>query len=426
MSYQLKRDNIGNGIFFNSINDSKFKHNRISVNFILPLSEETASQNAIVPFLLRRGHKSCPDFTKLNEKLCDLYGAVLDADVGKYGGYQVLEISIKSIDDRFAIENENLIEESARLLSSVVLEPKITDGVFDEEDIKLEKQNIIDTIESEINDKRTYAISRCISEMCKGEAIAVKKYGSREKAEAITSKTAAEAYGSIIKSSLIEIMFTGSGNAEIAKEIFKKSFAELKRTPVAYAPVELKYSADKINNITDAMEELSQSKLVMGFRTGRTDDAKQLNSIRLMVALFGGTPFSLLFQNVREKLSLCYYCAARFDRFTNIMLVDSGILAENKEKAYSEILNQLDALKKGSFTDDELQAARLAVQNSLKSVSDSLDGIEDWYMTQLLYNTQVSPVDDARMFDDITKQDIINAANAVTLDTVYFLKGEEK
>ena len=426
MSYQLKRLPIGQGVYFSSISDPKFKHNRISVNFIVPLEEATASDNAIIPFLLRKGCKSCPDYTALEQKLCQLYGASLDADVSKFGQYQILSVSIQSVDDRFALNNENLSRDCAELLADIAFDPKISGGSFDELDFKLEQAFLIDTIAAEINDKRGYALTKCKSYMCQGEASAIRKYGDMESAKKITAKSAATAYRRLADTAAIEIMFVGSGSPDDALEIFSGLFAGMKRPETNYETCPRKATVDQVREYTEEME-ISQSKLVMGFRTGETLPYDKLGPLRMMSALFGGTPFSRLFVNVREKLSLCYYCAARFDISNGILMVDSGVEAQNRPRAQEEILAQLEVLKKGEFTDQELASTKLAIVNSLRSTGDSLGGIESWYLTQILMGSNASPAQEVELMSKITKEQVVAAANKVTLDTVYFLtsKGGE-
>lgn len=424
MNYQLQRKAVGNGIYLNYISDKKFKHNRISINFIMPISENTATDHALLSFLLRKGYRDCPDFTALNAKLYDLYGASLTADVSKYGEYQVIDVSIVGIDNRFALEQEDIIKECAMLLAGVATAPNIVDGKFPELDMELEKQCLIDTIEAEINDKRSYAVNRCKAVMCEGEPIAVRKYGYVDKVAGITASSLAKTYETVLKTAAIEILFVGCGDSTSAVEIFEKSFAGLERTPIETVTHKQKNVATAIKTETELMD-LNQSKLVMGFRTGEIATPHEMNAMRVMIALFGGTPFSKLFLNVREKLSLCYYCAARFDRIIGIMMVDSGVEAANKDKAYDEICNQLELVKKGEFADSDLADAKLTMKNSLYTLTDSLGGIEDWYMSQIMCKTNISPLEEAEMLEKVTREDIISAAQKVTLDTVYFLTGKK-
>ena len=177
MNYPLVREKIAPGVYFSSITDKKFKHNRMSVNLIVKLDRQKVTNRAVVPFILRQGSKSCPDFAVLNQRLCDLYGASLDAGIDKFGDYQIIALGIVGIDSRFALENEEMVQQCAALLAEILFDPDITDGRFNEKNTELEKQYLLDTIDAEINDKRTYATVRCKDVMCAEELCSIKKYG---------------------------------------------------------------------------------------------------------------------------------------------------------------------------------------------------------------------------------------------------------
>lgn len=423
MGYSLTRHKIGNGIHFSSVSDPKFKDNRISVNFILPLKEETASNNAIVPLILRKGYRECPDFASLNMRLNELYGAGIVADVSKYNAYQILTVGIQGLDDRYAIDKEDVLARCAELLSLVILDPNVDEnGVFDAETTGLEKQYLLDSIDALINDKRSYALTRCMQIMCEGEPVSVRRYGSRESAEKITPQSASQAYRNILETASVEIIFTGSGDSETAKNVFEKKFASINRNPITFDLITLRDKAEKPQYHTEKMD-VNQGKLVMGMRCGSVTNPKDIDAARVFSALFGGTPFSKLFLNVREKLSLCYYCAARYDASNNLLLVDSGVEAENMEKARDEIMVQLAAVQNNDFEDEQLANTKLLIKNSLTSVTDSLSSIEGWYLTQILRSQNISPEEDAKNLDAVTREDIVKAAKKITLDTVYFLTG---
>lgn len=424
LSNKLTRAPIGQDVYFSSVADPKFKHNRISVNFVMPLARETASDNAVVPFILRKGCRSCPDFTSLNARLAELYGAELDVDVTKFGGWQVVELSLKGLDNRFALDGEDVTEKCAELIADIALDPKLQDGLFDRTDVELEKQYLIDTIEAEINEKRTYALARCLQVMCEGEPVAVRRYGDRESAQAVTRRSAAGAYKRIVEGGRVEVLFIGSGNHERAKRLFEKRFADMRRSPLQLPALQIRTAAGKAGEEVERME-LSQSKLVMGMRTGSAATVREINARRVFSALFGGTPFSKLFLNVREKLSLCYYCASRYDVTTGLLFVDSGVEAENKQKAQEEVMVQLKAVQDGGFTPEELANTKLLMKNSVISSGDSLTGLEGWYLSQILRGQDYSPMQDCEMLEQITREEVVEAARAVTLDTVYFLTGTE-
>lgn len=420
MDYPLKRKEIADGVYFNSIVDTKFKHNRISINFILPLCEEKASKLAILPFILRQGSKNYPSLMDINKKLSELYGASLNAEVNKFGDLQILCLSITGIKSSLALDGENLLKEYAKLIADCVLNPKVSNDSFDEEIFKTEKQNLIDEIRSELNDKRSYAVSKCRSEMLKGKKAAIKKYGTEETANQVTPQNAKQAYDYAVSNARVEIMFVGSEEPQDMEEFFSNEFKAIKRTPLQYERESNDFAVNEVKELTEEMD-ITQGKLVMGMKfKGNVDET----AAKYAIALYGGTATSLLFKNVREKLSLCYYCAARYDKSVDIMLVDSGIMPENKQKAQDEILHQLDILKKGEFTDEDMLNTKLVLKTSLKSVTDYLSNIENWYLVQILTNKKVTPEDELLKLDKITKEDIIKVANQIYPDTFYLLKGK--
>ncbi len=421
----MTSDIISEGIRFSRISDEKFKSSRISLNLIVPLGSETASENAIQPLLWQKGCRSCPDFTLLNRRLDGMYGAALYGDVLKFGGYQILNLSISGLYDRFTMENRALVREYAELLCDLVLEPKIFDGRFDATDVATEKLNLLDTIDAEINDKRSYAVSRCLSYMYEGTNIAVKKLGERADAEKITPESAAAAYRRVIDTAAAEIVFVGCGGADDALEVFRSRLGGLSRHAISYDPEPPVIPEREPRFICESMD-VTQGKLVMALR-GRTElDARGRLAARVVSAMLGGTAFSLLFKNVREKLSLCYYCLSRYDRGAGTLLLDSGVEAAKAEAARDAMLKQLDDIKEGRFSDDDFDHTLLAMRNSLRSVGDSLSSLEAWYSTQIFTGGGMSPDEEETLMRTLTREEIAEAASDFKLDTVFLLKGADE
>lgn len=422
---KLVREPLGEGVSFSAVRDEKFRHNSISIHMIAELSSEKAAATAILPYLLRKGSRNYPDFTLLEQQLCDLYGASLNSDIIRYGQYHIVSCGITFIDDSYTLGGEVISDRCADLLGDMVLSPKITEGVFDDKDFKLEQQNLIDTIEAEINDKRTYAINRCRAMMLEGTRLATPKYGTVEAARALTPQIAAQRYLELADTAQVEIIFVGCGDPAPAREKFRSLFAGITRHPAAVPPVTAAETATTVKKLTEEME-VAQGKLCIGMRTGKLHDKADIDAVKVMSALYGGTTTSRLFLNVREKLSLCYYCAARYDRPTGIMMVDSGVENQNKDKAVEAILEQLCVLARGEFTPQELHETKLACQNSTRAVTDSLSATESWYMVQILEGTHYSPDDEVAAYEAVTMESVTAAAARVTTDSIYFLSGSKE
>ena len=413
---------ICDGVNFRSIRDTKFKTMRISAHLIVPMSRQTAAENALLPFLLSRASREYPDFTKLGQRLAELYGASLNADVQKLGDLQVLSLSASGIADRYALEGEAISGELAKLLCSILFDPPLVDGLFPEDGFEQEKRQTMELIDSEYSDKRTYARQRCEAIMCADEPYGVNRYGGKEDIARVERPALTAAWKRLLDTAKIELMVLGDCDPAPVYEWFRAAFETLGSRKTAYCTTKVVRSAEKVNTVTEKMD-VAQGKLVMGFRTGTATPDEEVPATRLMAALFGGTPNSKLFLNVREKLSLCYYCSASYNSMKGIMLVQSGVEVKNMERAKEEILRQLDEVKQGNFDESEVEAAKMSLCNSYRTLSDSLGGLENWYLSQTFASHSQQPEEAAAQINAVTRQEIIDAANRVTLDTVYCLVG---
>lgn len=422
----LQRKPLKEGIFFTSVHEDKFKYSHIAVNFILPLQADTASLYALLPMVLRRGCRAYPDMTALNARLAELYGAQMDWDVSKRGEMQIVTLYIEVLNDRFALENEELLKEGASLLRNVIFDPVLENAVFRAEDVEIEKRNLIDIIRSKLNDKRAYAGYRLREEMCRGEAYGVNEYGSEEDVQAITPQALVQAWRDVLTRARAEVVFVGEGDADGVRALFTDAFRKVLRSYPFFGSTQvLRAPRGPVKDIVERLP-VTQAKLGMGFRAGIALPDAETDALQLACTVLGGSPHALLFLNVREKLSLCYYCFSRYERHKGLVLIESGVEEQNAEKAREEILKQLDALKAGAFSEDDLHFAVLSLQNAYKEVNDSLEGIASWYVAQALAGRIRTPEQAADAFGALSKNEVVRAAADIALDTVYLLAGEKE
>ncbi len=419
---EIRTELLCDGVDFISITEDRFLTNRISANIFLPLDKRDVSANAILPFLLRRACKSYPDLITLNRRLDELYGARLFAEVDKLGEAQVLTLTISAIDDRFTISKEKNTAACIDLLCELLFEPAFENGKFRQKDIEQERRQLIELIEGEINDKRTYARNRCLEYMCGNERYGINPLGTKDGVKNLSDDEILEAWRNALASGRIRFALLGKEDDGTAFEIFKEAISKIYRQNVRDCAPEIVGATGDVKEYEDSMP-VEQAKLFMGFRAGIAEPDEDTYAMVLTAALFGGTPHSRLFLNVREKLSLCYYCAARYDRRKGVLLVDSGIEAKNRQKVVDEVIVQLECLKKGDFDDSELNAAKLYVANSFRSVFDSQGGLERWYINQIFDRETLSPDEAAARIEGISREKVMKCASQITLDTVYMLKG---
>ncbi len=420
MEYSFQKENVSQGIELCNISAKNFKSASVTVSFVMPLSEK-ASAYALVPNVLARSSALYPDLTSIERKLAQLYGAELVVDISKSGDHQVLKMGVSCIDDRFAFDGESITAECSKLLFELLFNPRIVDGVFPADDVESEKRLLAERLASENSDKRAYAKNRCEEIMFQGDVYGIHRFGTAEAISKVTPESLFAAYNEVLSQAKIIVCVSGNADLELVREYLTRYTSNLNRALVTNKTVFVK-TADDVK-YTREQEAVKQGKLVMGFRMGMENADDMYFARRVLSDLFGGSPHSKLFTVVREKMSLCYYCSARLHRPKGVMFVQSGIESENEEKARQAILDQLEDIKNGNFTDEEVDASVKALEDSFKSVSDSPESLDAWFMAQCVSGAYHRPEHFIEGFKSVTRDEIINVAKQVTLDTVFMLEG---
>lgn len=424
MSAKIYRLSDGvEGLF---IKNERFNTTSVSFNFYLPLKRETAAAYALLPFIMTTCGEKYPDFSVLNYKLNRLYGAQLDAAAEKLGDYQLLKMRISVINDKYTFESESLIKQACEMLLSLIFEPKAENGAFAADDLAREKRKAIEHIKGEISEKRIYAKNRLIEEMFKDDAYGVPKCGTADDVEAVTGETLYSAWKDLLKKAFIRIQVIGAALPQRLFEDIAERFDGIKRDDITDCKIN---SAAKERetpvSVTERMD-VKQGKLVMGFSSRMSGDDDVSLPVMIMTDIFGGGPYSRLFSNVREKMSLCYYCSASAVRQKGLITVESGVEKENAEKAEKAIISQLDIVKNGEFSDFEFNSSLKSICDSLNTYNDSQVSLDTWYALKANNSTLCSPEDIAERIKQITREDVVNAANGVKLHTVYRLLPKEE
>ena len=341
----VKLISLAEGIEGCHIKNSRFKTTRISLNLIMPLKKDTVSANAILPFILTRACREYPDYTSLNAKLAELYGAEIYGDTLKYGDMLILKIVVTALDDRFTLDGSSVIKECVSLLCALVFDPPLLNNNFKSTDIASEKRLLIERIEGEINDKRKYAIKQTERIMCANEPYGISKYGTKEGAEALCGESVYNAWRSVLETAFVRINVIGNSDPSSVYDGLLLAYKNINRNVTILNENSYISTINEVKRKEERMA-VSQGKMVMGFRIGVKVGDKDTVAAKVMTDVFGGGPYSRLFTNVREKLSLCYYCTARYIRQKGIILVDSGIEEANAAKGETEIIKQLNNEKR--------------------------------------------------------------------------------
>ncbi|TYQ13049.1 UNVERIFIED_CONTAM: putative Zn-dependent peptidase [Acetivibrio alkalicellulosi] len=407
------------------IKTQKFKTNSINIFFHDNLSRDRASKNALLPAVLRRGSKEFPSIRDISNYLEELYGTSFDCGVTKKGENQIIQFYIEYISDKYANSDVDLTKKAFDFLIKIITEPLLENGAFIDEYVKQEIKKLSELISSRVNDKMHYAVERCLEEMCSEEPFGIYDYGNLEDLKSINKDNLFEHYIEFIETLPMYVFISGDLKPNQI-EYIKDSLIKLKRGKEIEILKNEKETV--VNNVKDIIErfDVSQGKLSLGFRTNIYPKQEDYYKLLVYNSVLGGGIHSKLFQNVREKEGLAYYAFSRLEKFKGLMVISSGIEILNRDRAIDVIKNQLDEIKRGNITDYEYDAAIKSIETGIKSLKDSQLQLVDFYLSQFIATTNDKPDAIIEKVKSVSKEDIIEIASKIILDTVYFITNKEK
>ncbi len=411
------------GVRLTYLQTEKFKTDYVSINFLRPLTEADAPLGALLPSVLLRGTERYPDMSAICAQLDTLYGAGIDGASRKKGEVQIIGFYMDFIDDALSPDGSAVVAPSMDFLGEVLLHPVLENGLLKAEFVEGEKFNLINTIESQINDKRAWASKRLVETMFEGESYRISRLGTVEQVQAITPQTLTSYWQRVLAQSEMEVFFMGRASLEHVSQGLRHALRDLPRGSFDAYGTQLCYKREKLKERSEVMD-VTQGKLVMGLRTPDIASTPGYPALVMCNAIFGGCVTSKLFLNVREQMSLCYYVSSGLEKFKGVMIVSAGIDSDRYEVARDAILKELDACRSGQISDAEIDAALRALTSSLQAAEDSPSRMDDHYLGQRLLGLNNAPVDLIPQLQAVTREDIAAAAQRLWLDSIYFVKGE--
>ena len=422
MDYKQKE--LKKGIKLHTINTDKFKTNLISVFLTTKLNRENVTKNAVISAVLRRGSKTMPSQEEISKQMEALYGASFDCGLDKTGDNQVLKFYLETVNDDFLPQKgEDMLKTSVEKLLEIVFDPYIENNSFKKEYVEQEKNNIKQRIEGKKDNKARYALERCTEEMYKNESFGLFKFGYVEDLEKINEKNLYEYYKNLINNCKIDIFVSGIVKDDISKEVLEneniKNLQE--RIPEYNPPKEInKQLAEEENIVTESME-VTQGKLILGLDVCLENEDLRYDTL-IYNSILGGSANSKMFQNVREKAHLAYVASSSYLRYKNNIFVNCGIEIGNYEKALELIRKQIDGMKNGEFTEEDIDNAKKGIIATIKTIDDEQDTGITYYFGQELSESDISIEEYINKIQNVSKENIINIAKNVAINTIYFLK----
>lgn len=420
---------LKNGITFHNINTNKFKTNLCAVFLTFPITYENATKDTLIALMLKRGSKNLKTREEITSKLAELYGAEFDSGIEKSGDNHVLKFYLESLNEEYLPKKENLLEKSMEVLLDLVFNPNIENDKFNEEFLAQEKNHLEQIINSKIDNKAMYALNRCVEEMYEGKPYGIYKYGYVEKLEEITAQNLYEYYKNLISTCKIDIFVSGnnlnnanSENSVDIKEMLKNN--EIIKNLNEREPQYIKQGSASNENTEKLVEDkmdVAQGKIVIGMDLKlQNEDEKYFAQV--YNTILGGSANSKLFQNVREKASLAYTVSSNYMKLKSNIFIRAGIEIENYEKALGIIREQLQDMQDGNFSDEDINQAKRTLKATINDIPEEQDIELSYYYGQELSGKETSIQEYKNKIENVSRENIINVANGININTIYFLR----
>lgn len=412
-----------NGVRFNFIKNNKFKTSMIGVFFSTPMTSENVSVNALIPAVLRRGTKKFPTMREISKKLESLYGAKFDCGVSKKGENQIIRFYGETVNKRYTGSDQDTLSELADLINDVIFNPILENGKFKPDYVSQEKEQVKDIIESRKNDKVQYALERCYELMFENEPFGLCEFGTIEGIEKITDSQLISAYENMLNNYQVDVVVSGDLTEDEYNNIISKfNFTQRKALKIE---IPTKVNVKKVRDYTEKFD-INQGKLSLGYRVNIDTNSDDYYKMLVYNGILGGGVQSKLFQNVREKNSLAYYAFSRYEKIKSIMGISCGIEIPNYKKALDTILEQVEDIKNGKITEYEYETTLKTIENSLNSMRDEQAQMLDFNYTQILLGNNRTLEEIIENVKKVQIKDVVDVANYVELDTIYFMTGNEE
>ncbi len=414
------------GIKLHCIKTDLYKTDISCIIITTPLKRETVTKNALIPFMLRRGTKRLPNQYLINKEMENMYGASFNCGIDKMGDNVILKFYIESISNEYALNNENILKLNIENILDIVFNPLQDDGILSKDFLKIEKDNLKNAIESKIDDKDFYALDNCIASMYGESGFGLYKYGYVEDIDTITIEEISEYYNWLIQNSKIDIFVSGNIDKKSVKQLLieneniKRLRPRIENYILNNEYTESKQIVEQEKVIEEKMD-VTQGKLVIGLDI--LSNLENLQAVSLVYnAILGDGANSMMFQNVREKAGLAYSAKSMLVKQKLNIFIRCGIQIENYEKALEIIKCQLENIKKGEFSDEDVFNAKTYLISGIKNVEEEQDTEIVYYIGQEISKTNMSLEEYIQRVEKVTREEIIELAKSININTIYFLR----
>lgn len=410
------------GVHLHFIQSEKFKTNKIKVRFSAPMSEKTIAGRVLTASMLETSNALYPTSQAFREKLANLYGANYSTSLSRRGLVHYLDINLSFVRDQFLSRKNMLADEMLDFLKASLFFPLSNGKAFDAKTFEIEKRNVLTDLEAEIENHFYHAHRELNNLFYDLPEMRIPRVATIELVEKETAETSFAAFQQMLNQDQIDFFFIGDFNEIAVREKIQEfHFSEREQH------LQLSYQQNYSNITREKLEQrdVHQSIVELAYHfSSQYGDRGHLPLI-VLNGLLGGFAHSKLFVNVREKESLAYTISSSFDIFSGLMRIYAGIDRTNRTKTIALINRQILDLKRGHFTDEELEQTKNMLKNSILLAQDRQNTlIERAYMSSVLGKKFLSLEAWLKALENVSKADLIEAAQQLKLQAIYFMEGK--
>lgn len=414
---------LNKGVNLHMLHSEKFKTVLFGLYIKRPLNNDEVSLNALLSRVIDKATEKIPTSRELNQAFESLYGSLIVSDVHKYGEKQMIQLKIQVPGETY-IGTTGLYRRVLELVNDMINHPRLIDGGFDPEVVSREKEGLISEIELRKDHKDSWAMSCCLETMCKDELYRIHEFGNAEDVAKITPVGLYDHLQMIWKTSEIDICVIGDFEENEMIKAIQETLAfergdivPLIREKIYFEPKEVTYF--------DEPHELTQGKMCLGYRVNVPYESPLYTAVLVASVILGGGGSSRFFKVIREREGLCYTIYSRLEKFKSIMLVYAGVDFENFEKTERLVEAQIQEVRSGNISDEELDIAKKTVISNIRSISDYPNSYINYYYNLLVSERDIDDEHYIERIKAVTKENIIEALSNMKLDTVARLIKEE-
>lgn len=413
------------GVGINIVSDNRFKSEYLSLSFMTKLNPSENTVSFALPSLLLRGTQKYPGSYELGQALQITYDSELSGESFRRANAKVIRFGISFISDDYT--DSPITEDVLSILKEALLNPLLDDdGYLCSKFTELEKASILDLIKSSVNNRRAYAFSQCRELLLDSDPCGTPKYGRVEDVLALTPQALTDFYHRMLSDFALEIFYEGSLDPDYISKLITEAFGDIINPKKENLHDLGAFIAAPKIEYTERTEESDseQTILCMGFETPFPDSEDYTPAV--FTEILSSSSVSRLFMNIREARGLCYFCD-----YSNIprkgrAIVCAGLEYNKVSEAKQAILAEIEDIAKGNISEHELAAAKSSLVNGYRSVFDSQTSVENWEISSLLLEKDLSPNDVINKINAIDADAITSYAAKVKLSCVFLLKEAEE